>query len=161
MALDKSDFWHSTRKMHPPITDGMVLYAEKELGVKLPELLIELLKIQNGVETHEFAFPMTEATTWAANHVPLFELFGIVVDLSVETEKNLFDSPALIQKHNLPEKQIIITGDGHWWITLDYRNGDVPSVRWFDIEYKQDIHIADTFDDYIHGLVPDTNYPMN
>jgi hypothetical protein len=41
----------------------MVEFAEKGLNVKLPELLIELLKIQNGGYTQGFAFPTTQKTT--------------------------------------------------------------------------------------------------
>ncbi len=34
--------------VQPPLTDQMVMDAEKQLGYKLPTTLIELLKIQNG-----------------------------------------------------------------------------------------------------------------
>ena len=38
-------------------------------------------------------------------------------------------------------------------ITLDYRNGENPSIRWIDIECNEDIHVANNFEDFINGLI--------
>jgi hypothetical protein len=138
---------------HPPLTDDMVVFTEKTLNLKLPTTLIELLKIQNGGYTKGFAFPMTQKTSWSDNHVPLTELFGIVTDKSIETAQNILDTQFITKEWGLPDRQVLLCGDGHWWITLDYRKGDKPTVRWIDIECEQDVHIADDFDDFINGLV--------
>ena len=153
MAIDKNEFWDENYYNHPPLTDDMVSNAEKMLDVKLPILLIELLKVQNGGYTKGFAFPMTEKTTWAENHVPLSDLFGIVIDETLETAQNILASQYMTEEWGLPERQVLLTGDGHWWITLDYRKSSTPSIRWIDVECGEDIHIADTFDDFINGLV--------
>jgi hypothetical protein len=152
MSINKSEFWDSNEYNHP-LTEDMVNFAEEMLNVKLPNLLIELLKIQNGGYTRGFVFPMTKKTTWAENHVPLSELFGIVTDENTETSQNILDSQYMIDEWGLPEKQVLLAGDGHWWITLDYRKGDIPTVRWIDVECDEDIHVADSFDDFINGLV--------
>ncbi len=153
MAVDKNEFWDENYYKHPPLTQEMVIAAEKILNVKLPKLLIKLLKVQNGGYTKGFAFPMTEKTTWAENHVPLSNLFGIVTDKSIKTAQNILDSLYITQEWGLPEKQVMLTGDGHWWITLDYRKGNTPSVRWMDVECEEDIYVADSFEDFINGLV--------
>ena len=153
MAIDKNEFWDENYYNHPPLTDEMVSTTEKILNVKLPSLLIELLKLQNGGYTKGFAFPMTEKTTWAENHVPLSDLFGIVTDESIETAQNILDSHYMTEEWGLPEKQVLLTGDGHWWITLDYRKNSTPSVSWIDVECGENVHVADSFEDFINGLV--------
>jgi hypothetical protein len=153
VTISKKDFWDVNYYNHPPLTDDMVVFTEKTLNLKLPTTLIELLKIQNGGYTKGFAFPMTQKTSWSDNHVPLTELFGIVTDKSIETAQNILDTQFITKEWGLPDRQVLLCGDGHWWITLDYRKGDKPTVRWIDIECEQDVHIADDFDDFINGLV--------
>ena len=153
MAIDKNEFWDENYYNHPLLTDDMVTTAEKMLNVKLPSFLIELLKVQNGGYTKGFAFPMTEKTTWAENHVPLSDLFGIVTDESIETAQNILDSHYMTEEWGLPEKQVLLTGDGHWWITLDYRKSNTPSVSWIDVECGEYVHVVDSFEDFINGLV--------
>lgn len=153
-----TDFWDSNYYNHPPLTDEMVQTAEEELGVKLPQLLIDLLKIQNGGYTKGFAFPMKVKTTWAMDHVPLSDLSGIVVDKSLETAQNILETAYMTQEWGLPEKQVLLSGDGHYWITLDYRKGNIPTVRWIDTECDEDIHVANSFEDFISGLVSEDKF---
>lgn len=153
MNISKTEFWDSEYYINIPLTNEMVLIAEKELNVKLPSLLIELLQIQNGGYTKGFGFPMTQPTSWADNHVPLSELNGIVIKSTSETIHNLLQTPYMTKEWGIPEKQVLLSGDGHYWITLDYRKGTNPSVRWIDTEMDQDIHVADNFEDFFNGLV--------
>lgn len=158
MTINKADFWDSNYYNHPPLTDDLVTTVETLLKVKLPTLLIDLLKIQNGGYTKGFAYPMTVKTTWSENHVPLSELFGIVTDQTIETGQNILDTAYLIEEWGLPDKHVLLSGDGHWWITLDYRQGEIPTIRWIDVECDQDIHVADNFDDFINGLVTEDTF---
>lgn len=48
----------------------------------------------------------------------------------------------------LPPKQVLLSGDGHYWITLGYRRGEVPSVAWIDVEFGEDIQVAPTFAEF-------------
>lgn len=153
MAIDMAEFWGENYYGHPPLTDDMVSTAESMLGVKLPSLFIDLLKIQNGGYTNGYAYPMTVETSWSENQVPLSELFGIVTSQTIRTAQNILASAYMIEEWGLPDKQVLLTGDGHWWITLDYRKGDVPTVTWLDSECDQDIQVADSFEDFINGLV--------
>ena len=61
----------------------------------------------------------------------------------------------MIKEWGLPENLVLLCGDGHWWIALDYRKGEVPSVTWFDTEIDQDIHLADSFSQFLNGLIPE------
>ncbi|WP_197494058.1 SMI1/KNR4 family protein [Lewinella sp. 4G2] len=123
--------------------------AEQELGVDLPELFIDLLKVQNGGYTKGFAYPMTIETSWSKNHIPLYELFGIDLYHGPGNSSNILYSTYMIEEWGLPEKQVLLSGDGHWWITLDYRKSTIPSVNWIDCECSEDIHVANNFTDFI------------
>jgi len=153
-----SEFWDSNYYNHPPLTDDMVSFAEANLQVKLPTLFIDLLKIQNGGYTRGFAYPMTQKTTWAENHIPLSELFGIVVDDSLDSPQNILLSSYMTIEWGLPEKQVLLSGDGHWWITLDYRTGEIPIVKWIDVECNEEIEIAKSFEVFLNELVPEDTY---
>ena len=154
MAIDKNNFWSTNYYNHPALTDEMVKRAESSLGVKLPDELIALLKVQNGGYTRGFVYPMSRPTSWSSDHVPLHELFGIV-DESFDSGHNILSTAYMINEWGLPEKLVLLNGDGHWWIALDYRQGEIPSVTWFDTEMDQDIPIADSFAQFFDGLVPE------
>lgn len=158
MTINMTEFWDSNYYDNPPLTDKMIQQAENELGVILPVSFLDLLKIQNGGYTKGYAFPMIKKTTWADNHVPLTELFGIVLDKKSDSAHNIMLSGYMTQEWGLPNKQVLLTGDGHWWITLDYRQGDIPTVRWIDSECGEDIHVANSFDDFYNGLVSEDEY---
>ena len=156
--MDTRSFWGSNHYNHPPLTEEMIAKAEEILGVKLPSGLIALLKIQNGGYTSGFAHPMKQRTTWAEDHVPLDDLAGIVLDPEHETAQNLLKTEYMTEEWGLPEKQVLLSGDGHYWITLDYRHGSEPSVAWIDVECGEDMQIAKSFDDFLAGLVPAAVY---
>ena len=148
-----TSFWGNNYYEHPELTDEMILIAENKLKVKLPKLLIKLLKIQNGGYTKGFAFPMKQRTSWSEDHIPLSELFGIVIDSNLVSAQNIMDTAYMTTEWGLPEKQVLLSGDGHYWVTLDYRESINPSVRWIDTECDEDILVAESFDEFINGLV--------
>lgn len=150
-------FWGNNYYDNPPLTNELVEKAEQELKVKLPEALINLLRIQNGGYTKGFAFPMSVCTTWAEDHVPLTELSGIVSG-NFKSMHNILLTEYMIEEWDLPERQVLLCGDGHWWITLDYRNNVIPTVRWLDVDCEEDIHVADSFEDFINGLVSEDQF---
>jgi len=146
-------FWDNNYYNHPELSDEMIVIAENKLSVKLPNLLITLLKLQNGGYTKGFAFPMKQRTSWSEDHIPLSELFGIVIDSNLESAQNIMDTAYITTEWGLPEKQVLLSGDGHYWVTLDYRESINPSVRWIDTECDEDILVAESFDEFINGLV--------
>lgn len=147
-------FWDEENEWHPPLTAEMLAAAEAQLGVTLPAEYVRLLRVQNGGYTRGFAFPMPQGTSWAEDHIPLDELFGIITDPTLETSQNILETAYMTQEWGLPPRQVILAGDGHWWITLDYRDGEVPAVAWIDVECDQDLQAAPTFSAFLEGLVP-------
>lgn len=148
-----SDFWSTNYYEHPPLTDIAVARAERILGVRLPAELIALLRIQNGGYTKGFIHPMKQPTTWAENHVPLRDLSGIIIDPDHSSPMNLVRTAEMAREWGLPPKQVLLSGDGHYWITLDYRNGPSPSVAWIDVECDEDIQVAPSFGQFLASLV--------
>ncbi len=158
MAIALDQFWRSNRYEHPPLTDEMVAEAERQLGVKLPTEYLTLLRVQNGGDTNGFGFPMIRPTAWAEDHVPLHDLFGIVTDPDHRTAQNILDTAYMTEEWGLPPRQVLLTGDGHWWITLDYRAGDEATVAWLYVDLDQDFQVAPSFAAFIDGLLPDSAF---
>lgn len=154
MTVPAEAFWGDNYYRHPPLTDDMLKHAEALLQVRLPDEYVALLRRQNGGYTQGLAFPMEEPTSWADDHIPLQELFGIITDEGVETAQNILSSQEMAEEWDLPPDQVLLAGDGHWWITLDYRQGDAPSVAWIDVDSEEDIQVATSFAEFLDGLVP-------
>ena len=152
--MEQDKFWDSDHYNNPPLTDDMVVYAEQQLGVTLPTEYITLLRHQNGGYTKGFGYPMTQRTTWAKDHVPLNQLSGIVIEHEHSKAPSILETAYMTEEWGLPPRQVLLTGEGDWWITLDYRNGEVPSVAWIDVDCDEDIQVAPTFAEFINGLRP-------
>ncbi|MFO1251161.1 MAG: SMI1/KNR4 family protein [Inhella sp.] len=158
MAIDTRAFWGNNYYQHPELTDAMVAAAEATLGVRLPAELVTLLKIQNGGYTKGFVFPIGLPTSWAADHVPLDDLAGIVTDPAHRTAQNLLDTAYMTQEWGLPPKQVLLSGNGAYWITLDYRSGPMPSIAWIDVDCEEDLQIAPSFAHFLDGLIPSDRF---
>ncbi len=161
MNLQK-EFWYTAYSPNKVLTDEIVTKAEEILGFKLPTAYLEMLKIQNGGETQGLVFPTKVKTSWADNHVPFDELYGIdFLEEDSEEEAtdtsdfNILDTPEIVKEWNLPVKQIVINSDGHCNITLDYRlDENAPVVSWIDVDSEEDIQLASSFEEFLEGLVP-------
>ena len=65
--LELSGFWDTsfTAGVQPPLTDEMLEHAERELGVTLPLLLVELLRVQNWIALdYRRCGPAGEPSVW-------------------------------------------------------------------------------------------------
>jgi hypothetical protein len=136
----------------------MITEAQLQLGVVLPAEYIALLRIQNGGYTVGLGFPMTQPTSWATDHVPVRDIWGIVTDSEIDSPLNILASPYMTTEWGLPPHQALLTGDGHWWITLDYRRGSVPTVTWLDVDCGEDIQVATTFAGFLEALRPSSEF---
>ncbi|MGK5557341.1 SMI1/KNR4 family protein [Actinomadura kijaniata] len=152
-----ASFWEAGEHgVQPPLTGEMVAEAERTLGVALPRLLLDLLWVRNGGNVADAwdAFPTERATSWSEDHVPFTHVMGIGRD---ERFLSLLDSPYLLKEWGLPEPVVLLSGDGHYWIGLDYRasgRGGEPSVTWFDAELGEELALAEDFHAFLTGLGP-------
>ncbi|MEF7563617.1 SMI1/KNR4 family protein [Bacillus infantis] len=130
-----------------PLKDKEVERAEKKLKVKLPKSYIYLLKIQNGGYINYNSFPSNVPTSWADDHINIDHILGI------GEEKGILESEYLIKEWGLPKNIVLVSGSGHSWVALDYRNTKVePPVIYIDMESEQIIELAPNFDIFLNGL---------
>ncbi|MFF0556298.1 SMI1/KNR4 family protein [Streptomyces sp. NPDC004266] len=139
----------------PPLTDAAVRDAERRLGVRLPASLLELLRDRNGgvVADAWDACPTDGPTSWSEDHVPFDRLSGVVEEDG--DHLSVLDSPCLVEEWGLPSPLVLLSGDGHAWIALDYRacgaDGE-PSVTWFDADDASELPLAGDFRTFVEGL---------
>jgi hypothetical protein len=157
LVIDLRDFWGTDRDKNAPLTSAMVEELEAALGIRLPAHYVELLRVQNGGYTRGFVFPTTQATSWAEDHVPLDALAGIGPRDPLPCGlHNLWNSKYMTEEWDLPPRQLLLHGDGHWWISLDYRSDAEPQVRWLDTELGEAVLLAPTFNAFLAGLQPES-----
>ncbi|HFR4149927.1 MULTISPECIES: SMI1/KNR4 family protein [Bacillus cereus group] len=133
-----------------PINDELIKKAEAVLNVKLPESYINLLKEQNGGTLRLDIHPTSKPNSWADDHVNVSGLYGISFD---ENEPSILESRYLIREWEMPENIILLSGDGHTWIALDYRNvAENPPVIFIDNEFEEIIELAPNFESFLQNL---------
>jgi hypothetical protein len=62
--------------------------------------------------------PPAKPTSWSQDHVPFDALMGIG---GLEGMTSLLDTPYLVKEWGLSSPIVLLSGDGHCWIGLDYR----------------------------------------
>ena len=133
-----------------PINDELIKKAEEVLNVKLPESYINLLKEQNGGTLRLDTHPTSKPNSWADNHVNVSGLYGISFD---ENESSILESRYLIREWEMPDNIVLLSGDGHTWIALDYRNvAENPPVIFIDNEFEEIIELAPNFESFLQNL---------
>lgn len=162
MPMDPAQFWGTDWDKHPPLTPVMVEAAQTYFGVRLPKRYISLLEIQNGGYTAGFVFPSPRPTSWAQTHVPLNELSGIGATPPQSSDEfhgihNIYATPYMTHEWGLPPSQVLLAGDGHWWISLDYRDSAQPRVLWLESFPRDELPLAETFDSFLAGLRPESD----
>lgn len=150
--MRNEDFWDLTRPAtFKNLTEELISKAEKELNLQLPKQLTELLKIKNGGTTNNIILHSENKTVWVDGWYEIDELYGINDENS--NDLGILSTSYLTAEWELPEKQVIITGNGNWWITLDYRISlQEPTVNWIEPEAERDIIIAKNFTEFINNL---------
>ncbi len=88
------EFWNQESEYYKlePLTEQMIVRAERELKVKLPQPYIALLKKQNGGYINFDAHPSSRPTEWADDHIRVDHIFGIAPD------EGILQSPYLIKE---------------------------------------------------------------
>jgi hypothetical protein len=150
-------FWDPTSKhgMLPPLTDELVTSAESSLQVSLPRELLILLRIQNGgMVSRSYRRCPSLPNFYAEDYVPFRFMFGIGQS-GQSTVVSLLHTPYLVNEWDLPSPIVLLYGEGHYWVALDYRAAEgigEPSVTWIDNEMSHELPLAPTFRIFVEGL---------
>ncbi|WP_240517634.1 SMI1/KNR4 family protein [Bacillus pseudomycoides] len=162
--FDFNNFWDDSEYARDEYiseypTDEMISKLENELGYKLPESYIWLMKKHNGGIPINDCFPTDIPTNWAEDHVAITGIYGIGYKKSSSLGGE-FGSEFWIEEWGYPEIGVAICdcpSAGHDMIFLDYREcgpkGE-PCVVHIDQEYDYKITwLAKDFESFIRGLV--------
>lgn len=145
-----NDFWEKSKSDYYELkktNEEEILNAEKNLGITLPTTYKKLILQKNGGMINFNAFLTNRPTAWAEDHIQFNHLRGL------GKKSGILDSVYLIEEWELPNDQILISGDGHSWITMDYRERhENPSIHYFDAELEQNFKLADSFDEFLSKL---------
>ncbi|KHD73617.1 hypothetical protein MB27_33925 [Actinoplanes utahensis] len=146
----------------PPLIPELVAAAEQQLGVTLPAELIRLLEIRNGgVVAEAWDACPAAPNSWAGDHVPFEHLHGIAAAPDA-VEMSLLDTGYLIREWELPSPIVLLSGDGHTWLALDYRvcgpHGS-PPVVWFDTDSGAELTVAADFRTFVEALTAAESFP--
>lgn len=158
--------WPSAQEAYcsEPPSDALIASVEQELGYRLPDSYLWLMRQHNGGIPVNSCFPTDTPTSWAEDHVAITGIFGI----GREKDQSLcgeLGSRFMIEEWGYPDIGVAICdcpSAGHDMIFLDYRacgpQGE-PKVVHIDQESDYEITpLADTFEDFIRGLVNDAVY---
>ncbi|HLR43272.1 MAG TPA: SMI1/KNR4 family protein [Pseudogracilibacillus sp.] len=138
--------WENDMDALPPFNDKTIHIVEEKLQLSLPVDYIELMKMQNGGRLHRNLFKLDD------KEIFIDELFGI----STNEAEGILTSIYMREEWGLPENIILLSGDGHSWVFLDYRKSVLePSVSYLDQEAEKDYMLAASFTDFMHGLSVD------
>jgi hypothetical protein len=147
----KDDFFREIEvdEVIDPISPFKIDLVEKKYNLKLPSSYIDFLKKQNGGYINYAIFPTLRDT------IKIESISGIQGNKKFKDVDILEESAYYIKEWNLPKKLLFLSGDGHWWIGLDYRklNKDSePTISFIDTEEKIDTIISNDFQEFINNL---------
>lgn len=120
--------------------------VEKLLGVKLPESYINLMKIHNG---GTLAYSVLRSGRVPDGEVEITDLRGI------DLEEGIGETNYLVEEWDMEKGLVIISGDGNYWLALDYRKhtGNEPPVVYIEEDTdEKPKQVAKTFELFLKKL---------
>lgn len=129
------------------------------LGVKLPEAYVSLMKRNNGgyIPQHlvkveapvpqEFRYYLSDG----------FVSIGSIASLSMNQHRpvSIANTLYLVEEWGLPSGLVLLDGDGHTWVALDYRRAkENPPVIFLLTVGGRHIHVAADFADLVARMIP-------
>jgi hypothetical protein len=169
--FDFTNFWDNSeyaiksyQENYP--TDEIIDSIEKELGYKLPQSYIELMRLRNGGIPVNSCFSTTTRTTWAEDHIAITGILGIGRTKNYSLCGRI-GSQFMMDEWGYPDIGVCICdcpSAGHDMIMLDYskcgREGESEVVH-IDQEwdYKKTV-LAKDFETFIRGLVSEEEFDL-
>lgn len=129
------------------LTKEMITCAETLFDVVLPDEYIGILSIQNG----GYLLHGTNSYLLMASNSPI----EIQIDhlLGIGCNIGILDTQHFQEEWNLPKGLILIGGDGHEWVALDYRYSRTgPPIIYINSEEESINTIAASFKEFLRGL---------
>jgi hypothetical protein len=169
-GFDLNGFWSGNdyeRKAYlgTALTDELIESIENELGYKLPESYIEMMRFQNGGIPINTCHATSEKTSWAEDHITISGIYAIDRDKNYSLCGDL-GSQFMMDEWGYPPIGVYFAdcpSSGHDMLCLDYRalglDGE-PTVVHVDQEYDYKItFVAPSFESFIRGLRDEDSFP--
>jgi SMI1 / KNR4 family. len=159
---DESDYYKSPNS----ISDNAIQEVEEQLGYKLPQSYINLIRTQNGGTPRNTCFRTLTANSYAEDHIAISAIHGIGGMWGIDSRE--LGSKFMIEEWGYPDIGIVICScpsAGHDSIMLDYSDcgpSGEPRVIHVDVETLGDPQItilAQDFQSFISGLVSEEELP--
>ena len=161
--MDFSDFWHdikeSERRYECTKPDlRMIRSVQEELGFKLPDTFVELMKMHNGGMVNRCWYPIRYPAETYADYIQITHLLGIGREADYSLcgrfgSKFLLDGKEGVEKAGIafancisPTRAILI---------LDYRTAGAdgePCVTYVNSSSGEETVIASNFEIFVRGL---------
>lgn len=139
-----------------PLEPAELARLEALLDVRLPKSYVALLHARNGGHLRRSRY--RRKADGADVVVSVHSLAGV----GIGGVDDLFRIPYLRGEWDIPEWAVMISGDGHTWVALDYRRPSDPSVVYLEESHSSDgftvTQLASTFDAFLDGL--DVDLPL-
>lgn len=119
---------------------------EASLGVKLPESYVNLMKVHNG---GTLAYSVLRSGRVPDGEVEITDLRGI------DLEEGIGETNYLVEEWGMEKGLVIISGDGNYWLALDYRKhtGNEPPVVYIEEDTdEKPKQVAKTFELFLKKL---------
>lgn len=138
------------------LTDSMLAEAEARLKVRFPAAYVAALREKNGGATLAEYFPLPKqdipshlAPYVDHGHVSIAGINGIG-----NSRENVLQTEYMTQEWQLPKGFVLLDGDGHTWIALDYRSSNTePTIVFLESDSGDTLSVADNFAQFFSGLV--------
>jgi hypothetical protein len=167
--FDVQRFWESSeysakQYVGTRLTDEAVAYVERQLGYKLPEFYVELMRFQNGGIPVRRNHRTAERTSWSHDHIAITGIYSIGGEKPCSLCGG-FGSRFWVEEWGYPPIGVYFAdcpSAGHDMVCLDYRacgpTGE-PQVVHVDQEggYKI-VFVARSFEAFIRGLQDDSAF---
>jgi len=140
-----------------PLTDRMVAEAESSLNVRLPASYVEALRQKNGGST--IGQYIRLPTQDIPQHLERFVDHGYVSIGGLNgigtSHQSITRTLYLTNEWRLPNRLVLLDGDGHTWIAFDYRKSTAtPPIVFVDSDSGDTLRIANSFAELFAALIP-------
>jgi len=106
-----------------PFDDALLTSIEEELGYRLPNAFVQLMRDRNGGVPVNQSFPTAQATSWAEDHIAIDGIYGIGRDKGYALCGGM-GSAFMIEEWGYPPLGVYFgscPSAGHDMVALDYR----------------------------------------
>jgi hypothetical protein len=144
---------------NPPFSEALVEQVETMLGVMLPPSYTDLMRQQNGGYIEERLVRVDiELPKQLERHVSDgYVSVGGIAGLNPVPDAygSVTQSGYMAKEWDLPDGLVLLDGDGHTWIALDYRHvKQDPPVIFVVSGEEQHVPIARSFAELLNKMIP-------